>query len=209
MRHFHTALRFLLLCFLILKPAFAQAPKPSHSKPSNTDQPLFAGEPYFIDLLQTKIRFEQDGKGERDLLLRLHVQSESAIREFGLLVYPYMASFENLDVLYVRVRKPDGTTVETPASDIQELDSAVSREAPMYTDQREKHVAVKSLGVGDLLEVSLRWTVHDPLAPGHFWYDHSFFKAGICLKEEVEINVPANLTLKLADTEFASQVTTL
>ena len=201
MRHLHTALRFLLLCFLVLKPAFAQAPKPS------TDQPLFAGEPYFIELLQTKIRFEQDGKGERDLLLRLHVQSESAIREFGLLVYPYMASFENLDVLYVRVRKPDGTTVETPASDIQELDSAVSREAPMYTDQREKHVAVKSLGVGDLLEVSLRWTVHDPLAPGHFWYDHSFFKAGICLKEEVEINVPANLTLKLADTEFPPLIT--
>ena len=39
--------------------------------------------------------------------------------------------------------------VETPASDIQEVDSAVSREAPMYTDQRERHIAIKSLSVGD------------------------------------------------------------
>lgn len=211
MRHSLTALRFLSLCFLILKTAFAQAPasppKPSPNRPASTDQPLFAGEPYIIESLQNKIRFEPDGKGERDLLLRLRVQSESAIREFGLLVYPYSASFENLDVLFVRVRKPDGTTVETPASDIQELDSAVSREAPMYTDQREKHIAVKSLGVGDLLEVSLRWTVHDPVAPGHFWYDHSFFKAGICLKEEFEIDVPANLAVKLADTDFPPLIT--
>src|SRR3984957_13433955 len=198
MRHSLTALCFLSLCLLILKPAFARAPasppKPSSNNPAVTDPRLFSSEPYVIEFLQNKIRFEPDGKGERNLLLRLHVQSESAIREFGLLVYPYSASFENLDVLYVRVRRPDGTTVETTASDIQELDSAVSREAPMYTDQREKHIAVKSLAVGDLIEASLRWTIHDPVAPGHFWHDHEFFKAGICLKEEFEINTPANLT---------------
>ena len=56
-----------------------------------------------------------------------------------------MASFESLDLLEVKVRKPDGSVVETPASESQEVDSAVSREAPMYTDQREKHIAVKAL----------------------------------------------------------------
>ena len=42
--------------------------------------------------------------------------------------------------------------VETPASDVQDLDSAVSREAPMYTDGEREHVAVKSLSPGDILE---------------------------------------------------------
>ena len=52
------------------------------------------------------------GKGQREVSLRIRVQSESAVREFGLLAYPYMASFESLDVVYVRVRKPDGSVVE-------------------------------------------------------------------------------------------------
>ena len=199
---------FLLLCFFALTPLFAQAPAPTPSDhPSKTGETSFASEPYVIELLQTDVRFESDGKGQRDMHIRIRVQSESAVREFGLLVYPHMASFENLDVLYARVHKPDGTTIETPPSDIQELDSAVSREAPMYTDQREKHIAVKSLGVGDLLEVSLRWTIHDPVAPGHFWFDDNFYKAGICLNEKLEINVPANTTLKLTGSSPAPEVT--
>ena len=175
--------------------------------PAKLDNQSFASEPYVIELVQNKLRFESDGKGLRELHIRIRVQSESAIREFGVLVYPYSASFENLDVLYVRVHKQDGTTIETPATDIQELDSAVSREAPMYTDQREKHIAVKSMGVGDVLEANLRWTTHDPAAPGHFWFDHDFFTAGICLKEELEINVPATPPVKLTVSIPASEMT--
>jgi hypothetical protein len=33
--------------------------------------------------------------------------------------------------------------------------------------------------VGDVLEARLRWTIHDAMAPGYFWYDQNFFKDGI------------------------------
>ena len=207
MRHLLHALRLLFFSFFMLAPAFPQSPAFAPISPSKSDDQPFASEPYVIELLQNKLRFEPDGKGFREMHIRIRVQSESAIREFGVLVYAYMASFENLDVLYTRVRKPDGTTIDTPSSDIQELDSAVSREAPMYTDQREKHIAVKSLGIGDLLEVSLRWTIHDAVAQGHFWFDHDFFKAGICLREELEINVPATPPVKLTVSIPASEMT--
>lgn len=167
-------------------PTFAKSPETDYSK-----------EPYVIELLQQNIRFEADGRGQREVTVRARIQSESAVREFGLLVYPFASSFESLDVVYARVRKPDGTVVETPASDVQELDSAVSREAPMYTDEREKHVAIKSLSPGDILEAQLRWTIHDAIAPGHFWLDIDYFKAGICLKETMELNVPRATPLKL------------
>lgn len=166
----------------------------------------YASEPYVIESLQSRVRFEADGKGQRDFSLRARVQSESAVRDFGLLVYPYVPSFENLEVVYARVRKPDGTTVETPASDMQELDSAVSREAPMYTDQREKHIAVKSLAVGDVLELALRWKVHDAVAPGHFWYDDNFFHAGICLAEELTIDVPSSVAVKFSKVNPAPEI---
>jgi tetratricopeptide (TPR) repeat protein len=157
----------------------------------------YTGDPYIFELIETQVRFEADGRGQRDLTTRVRIQSESAVREFGLQVYSYASSFESLDVLSVRVRKPDGTTLETPPSDIQELDTAVSRAAPMYSDQREKHIAVKSLAVSDVVELHLRWTIHDPMAPGHFWYDHSLYRAGICLRETLKIDVPTNVAVKL------------
>jgi len=165
--------------------------------PPKSNEHRFADEPYVVEQLRTIVRFEADGKSQRETIVRIRVQSESAVREFGLLVYPFMSSFESFDVVYTRVRKPDGTVVETPTSEIQELDSAVSRQAPMYTDQREKHIAVKSLAVGDVLEVDLRWTGHDAIAPGHFWYDHDFVLQGICLDEQFELNVPRDTPVKL------------
>lgn len=171
---------------------------PNATKTSTADT---KAEPYVIEFLQNKLVFEADGKGNRDLTLRVSIKSESAVREFGLIAYPFAAAFESLDILYARVRKPDGSVVETPPSDIQEVDSAVSREAPMYTDQREKHIAIKSLSVGDQLEVHARWTIRNPIAPGHFWYDHDFFREGACLKEILEIDVPRDLPVKLRSPE--------
>lgn len=144
-----------------------------------------------------KVRFEKDGKGSRDLEYRVKIQSESTVREFGVLIYPYAASFESLDIKYVRVRKPDGSVVETPPTEVQELDSAVSREAPMYTDDREKHIAVKSLSVGDTLEVALHWTVREAMAAGQFWFEHSFHKGGTCKKEILELNVPKDRPVRM------------
>jgi uncharacterized protein DUF3857/transglutaminase superfamily protein/tetratricopeptide repeat protein len=190
---------FLLLSccasFQLLAQTPPATPSPQAAVPSKA--PSFDKEPYVFELIENKIRYEADGKGQRELSVRVRVQSESAVRELGLLVYPYESAFESLDVVYARVLKSDGTIVNTPPSDVQELDSAVSRQAPMYTDQREKHIAIKSLSVGDVLEVKLRWTIHDPIAPGYFWFDSSFFREGICLKQILELSVPAGVPVKI------------
>jgi tetratricopeptide (TPR) repeat protein len=179
--------------------AKSAVPTTTSAKVSENDSN--SSEAYVFDLIQTRIAFEADGKGYRDLVARVSIKSESAVREFGLLTYPFASSFESLEVVYARVRKPDGSVVETPASDIQELDSAVSREAPMYTDQREKHIAIKSFSAGDVLELHIRWTIHDPIAPGHFWFDHNFFREGVCLKETLEIDVPRDLPVRLRNSD--------
>jgi len=94
-----------MLCALVVSAfavtlAGAQSPPPPKLEEAN-----FASEPYVVEQLRTAVRFESDGKGQHELSLRIRVQSESAVREFGQLVYPFMASFESLDVVYVRVRK--------------------------------------------------------------------------------------------------------
>jgi len=191
----------LLLCLIPCLAQVEAAQTPQDAKPPQVvKSPAaddYSKEPYVYELIQNKARFEADGKSSRELTVRVRIQSESTVRELGLLTYSFASSFETLDIVYVRVRKPDGTVVETPPSDVQELDSAVSRDAPMYSDQREKHVAVKSLTVGDILEIDVRWTMHDAVAPGQFWFDNSFFRAGICLKETLQLDLPRGVAAKL------------
>src|ERR1700693_353192 len=168
-----------------------------------TTQSEFPKEAYIFEMLHTRVRFEADGTGSREVTARIRVQSEAATHELGLLRFSYASTFEALTIDYVRVHKPDGTVVVTPAKDVQEVDSEVSRQAPMYTDEREKHIAVKALGTGDVLEYHLVWKVHDAVAPGHFWVMDSFVRGAICLDEQIEVDVPKNLPVKFSSGAIA------
>lgn len=198
---------WLLLSFFFCSPSLTPgqtppaAPKVGMASASPSTDDAYAKEPYVYELVKTTVRFEPDGKGHRDLIFRVRIQSESAVHEFGLLAYSFASRFESLEVVYVRVRKPDGTVIETPASDVQELDSTVSREAPMYTDEREKHIAVKSLTAGDVLEGHLHWIVNEPIAAGHFWFDYSYFHEGICLNEILEFDLPRSVPVKFRNSD--------
>jgi len=77
------------------------------------------------------------------------------------------------------------------------MTSEVSREAPMYSDLREKHVPVKGLEPGDTLEYSVRWQIERPLATGQFWIGYQFIKGAIVLDEQLEINVPREREVRL------------
>jgi hypothetical protein len=62
------------------------------------------------------------------------------------------------------------------------------------------HIAVKSLAVGDVLEAHLRWIIREPMAPGHFWFDDSYFRSGICLRNTTKVDVPAKVAVKFRTT---------
>ena len=72
----------------------------------------------------------------------------------------------------------------------------ITRAAPFYSDLREKHVAVKGLRLGDVLEFSGHWHCAKPLAPGQFWYAFNFSHDAIILKQELQISVPRDRPLK-------------
>jgi transglutaminase-like putative cysteine protease len=178
----------------------------SAGKAAASDISSFTKEAYVYEQVRTHVRYEQDGKGVRDLAVRIRIQSDSAVHRFGLLRFQYSSAFESLAIEYVRVHKPDGTLVNTPSSDVQDLDSEVSREAPMYTDEREKHVAVKTLAAGDVLDYHVVWTVHDAVAPGHFWLDDNPVKDAICLDEQMEFDFPKDLPVKFSSSWVTPEI---
>ncbi|MBA3913182.1 MAG: DUF3857 domain-containing protein [Acidobacteriales bacterium] len=180
----------------------AQAPVPSPALPqttsTSTDSPKdYSKESIVVESSVGRFWFENDGTGTRQLSVRMRIQSEAGVRQAGVLRLAYASALEALHIEYVRVHKPDGTVIETPADGAQDIASDVTQQAPTYSDVREKHIPVKSLAAGDLLEYSARWNLFKPVTPGHFSFASDFDRSLIYLEQKLEINVPRDRAVKL------------
>ena len=127
--------------------------RPSGAILSPAAKPDYSKEPYIIQSFTAKLVFRNDGTLTRDdTASRPRFSQMPACKTYGILHFGYAFSTETMDVTRVRVTKPDGSVIDTPAGDIMEVTPDLSREAPMYSDLKDKQVAVKGLQVGDTLE---------------------------------------------------------
>src|SRR5437867_1887093 len=176
----------------------AQTPPPPVPQPTKEKAADYSQEALVVEHLRVTYRFEKDGTGQHELSLRVKVQSEAALERFGQLVLPYISANEKLDIDYVRVKKPDGTIISASESDVQDLTAPISREAPIYTDVRQKHVTVPGLRPGDVLDYHAIWRMHTPLAQNNFWMTYDFINDDvIVLDEQLEVNIPKESLIKL------------
>lgn len=187
----HSRLFTLLMALaFVLRSVHAQVPAKPDAKPD------YSKEAFVIEQTSTRIVFENDGTGTRESSARIRIQSDAGVQRYGLLTFSYQNSTESVDVDYVRVQKPDGTVVPTPADNTQDMAAQITREAPFYSDLREKHIAVKGLSIGDVLEFHVQWHGTKPLALGQFWYAYNFSHDGIILQEQLRISVPRDPPVK-------------
>jgi tetratricopeptide (TPR) repeat protein len=185
---------------------------PLVSKTAQTQEKLSSAEPdyskeaFIVQRFDTRLAMEADGTGTRELTAEVKILAEAGVKGFAVLSFTYTTANEVVEVNYVRVRKPDGSVINTPDYNVQDMPGQVTRTAPMYSDIHEKHVAVRGLGVGDVLEYQIRNRVVKPQVPGHFWYEHSFLEDSIVKDERLEISVPQNKYVKVKSPEFKPEI---
>jgi tetratricopeptide (TPR) repeat protein len=167
------------------------------AKPEQTTKKDYSQEAFVIEQLRSSYRFESDGTGRRESVARIRVQSEAGVQQWGQLQIGYNSANERVEIPYVRVLKEDGTVVKAGEDAVQDLSAPVQREAPVYTDYRQKHVTVPGLRPGEVLEYDLVTVVHTPLAAGQFWTEYTFDENNIVLDEEFEVDVPSARAMKL------------
>jgi Flp pilus assembly protein TadD/transglutaminase-like putative cysteine protease len=167
----------------------------------------YSQEPFVIEQYVTTARFENDGTSERDLAVRIRVQSDAGVQQLGELIFSYNTANETTDVHFVRVKKKDGSVVIASADAVKDMTAAVARDAPEYTDYKEKHVTVPSLHAGDSIEYEIATRTVTPLAPGNFWFDYAFVKDAITLDERLDVNLPAGRVLKFSTAPPLQEVT--
>src|SRR5947209_17403118 len=179
--------RLSFLPLLLVSTVLAQVPAPNsdHSQsfsPADLTVVLdYYQEVYIDEKLHTSYRFENDGTGRREFYVKIKVQSEAGVEQWGQVVVGYNSANERVEIPFVRVLKLDGSTVTAPQDSIQDLSIPLERDAPVYTDYRQKHITVPGLRPGEELEYEFITITQTPLAPGQFWMEYDFAKAGTVL----------------------------
>jgi hypothetical protein len=194
--------------------SWSQANQPASPKPATSatsPAPSSPGkdpsqESVVFERISHHLVFDADGSGTQDSTVVARIQSQAGVQDMAVLSFAYTSYNQTVDVDYVRVKKPDGTIVVTPDYNIQDMPGDVTRRAPMYSDIHEKHVTVKALGVGDVLEYKLRYRTTKPQIPGQFWFQYSFMKLYIAKDEELVISVPRDKYVKIESPDYQPQV---
>lgn len=185
----------------------AQAPrgeslgKPLVAAPANRPQEAISVEQYV-----TSVRFDNDGTGERHLSVRLHVDNALGAQQLRALSFNYDSATEKMELGYLRVRKPDGSVTNSPASaatDVPASDSSDAKKNGVSSGEREFHVALPALSAGDTLEYEIVTRIVTPAARGQFWFQHDFLTGARARDERLEINVPANRAVIVRSPHFA------
>ena len=171
--------------------------KPTATKLEDAASADYSKEGFVVEKFRSTYRFESDGTGRREVVARIRVQSEAGVQQWGQLQLGYNSANEKIEIPYVRVLKEDGTIVKAGDDAVQDLSAPVEREAPVYTDYRQKHVTVPGLRPGEVLEYDVVTIVHTALAADQFWAEYNFDHNSIVLNEELEIDVPSSRQIKL------------
>jgi hypothetical protein len=128
----------------------------AQSPAKDAKQADYSNEPYILERVNSKVVFENDGTSSGETTARMRVQSQAGLQQAGVLKFPYASATSTMDIAYVRVIKTDGRIVETPSENVLDMPSEVTRQAPFYSDLKEKQVAVKGLEIGDSVEYQYR-----------------------------------------------------
>jgi transglutaminase-like putative cysteine protease/tetratricopeptide (TPR) repeat protein len=182
---------------------FAQVMAPQPEKGVAKD---YADEAAVVERDELAYRYAADGTGVKTETTVLRVQSSAALQAFAVLRFPYASGTQSLEIAYARVRKPDGTVVDTPAADVQDQPAQATQVAPMYSDLHLKELPVRSLAVGDTLEFETKVSQKLAEAPGEFWGAESFGAGLVFLDRRIELRVPKSKAVTVYSPKYPPEI---
>ena len=157
---------------------------------------------FVIKELISRYSFTAEGRAGNSQEVSVKVLNTAGVDELGQITTGYNSKNETINIDYVRVIKPGGAVVVTPADKAPEVSLMIAPSAPVYSDYREKHISVAGLVPGATLEYKVTTHVTVPLAPHQFWLSHSFNKADAVLDEQLIIEVPKERQIHLKSSVY-------
>ena len=176
-----SSIRFVVPFFLLLCPSLLFGQSPVHGPdgdPSVQDDTIYAlatdtteyPELGVVTLFDDGIlRIEADGTTSATFRIVRQALRSEAVRGLTELDLRYSAGHEVLTLNWLKVIDPDSGVISAEPIHQEELDVTVSRDSPIYTDQKRMRLSVGGMAAGRILDYS--YTVRDtaPLLTGDLW----------------------------------------
>lgn len=201
-----SALKFCTLAAVMVAP-IGYCPSPlilaqttgaaTASAAANVKASTYADESIVIERSDSIYTFAADGTGFQDRTIVARVQTDAAVRTLGVISVAYAGNSQHVEFLYARVRHPDGSVGESVPTEAIEMPAPVTREAPFYSDLKEKQLPIRSLRVGDTLEWKARITTTKSEAPGQIWGQENFVDGAVVLAQTIELRIPVGISFKV------------
>jgi Flp pilus assembly protein TadD len=147
-----------------------------------------------VQQYRESIVLSADGTETHDVTTIVKINTERGVQERGTLTIPYERDTGTLEMRYVRVRKADGSVVDTPVDTAIDQPSDITREAPAFTDLYERHVNVRGLRVGDTIEFAYH-RVQRPMFSGHVADEDEWLIGEAVEDGEITLSTPASIPL--------------
>lgn len=157
----------------------------------------YSAEPIVVEHLDSVYDMAADGTGTKVTTVVGRIQSEASLKEVGVLTIPYASSTQRVQIVYARVRRSDGTVVETPVDQAMDMPSPVTREAPFYSDLKQLQLPIRSLRIGDTLEWQSKVILTKAEVPNQFFGQETFSESGVVLSQTLELRVPKGMYLNV------------
>jgi hypothetical protein len=157
---------------------------------SGWGQDKYAAEPLVVLRNDRVYRMKADGTGVMEQTVAGRIQSESALKEVGVVSVPFASKSQHVEWGYARVKHADGTVVATPLANAIEVTEQVTREAPFYSDLKGMQLPLKDLRVGDTVEWQARVVMTSAEAAGNFWGAENFVTGAVVQEQSVEVDAP-------------------
>jgi hypothetical protein len=184
----------------VCQPGRCQQPVPPAAEKPEA-KPAAPETPAQIELLETHIRFEDNGTSRKEVHVRVHINSELGVRQFSRLTFDFNRSYEQIEIPLVHITHASGGSADILPSAVTDQPNSAVAGAPAYQDIRVKSVRILGLEPSDILEYRVITTgtaytfsagTLDPARPPDFWFDHSFNNTGVISREIFELDLPAS-----------------
>ena len=193
-----------MVCLLLGVSSSLSAQEPS-SKPAEKQTEKSAGAEkspdnaailFQIQLLETHVRFEQNGDSRKEVHTIVKLNNAVGAQQFSRLGFGYNRAFQRVEIPLVIAHSNGGTSDVLPSA-ISDAPNPAVEKYPAYQDVRVKSVRILGLQEGDTVEYRVvTTTTHHPLAPD-FWLEHTFDRSGQVLQENYDLELPEGRTVQV------------
>lgn len=181
----------------------------AQAKPAALPSQVNPSAPLTIELYSLKVRFENDGTGTQQFDVRVKAGTDEGISELKTLSFDYDSANEKVELRFLRVTKPNGSTILAKPDAVADDLAPAAKDAPAFSEIREAKITVPAMAPGDTLSYEVVTSIRKSPAPGEFWFSHSFLSARPAIDEELQINLPAERTIHMrTQPQFPPEIST-